>query len=145
MTIVRWGSYELPITLLSSEISGLANNGISAPGVDIVNSGGSLYCDLEFVGGAAFSPVQWAMLDIWMLRSLDGGLSYEDGSSSVPPPREPDAGIAVRSGSNILVRAGMPQLVLPPGHYKPIARNRLGVNIPNGSLVRLASYTEVAV
>jgi len=146
MTTVRWGAYELPVTLLGSNVlAGLANTGISAPGDDIINTGGSLYCNLEFVAGAAFSPASFAMLDLWVLRSIDGGVSFEDGAAGFLPSRDADLIIAVRAGSSIIPRAGGGPLVLPPGHFKAMARNRLGVSIPNGSLVRIASYTEIAV
>lgn len=146
MTTVRWGAYELPVVLLgSSVLAGLANTGISAPGADIINIGGSLYCDIEFVAGAAFSPAANAMLDVWVLRSIDGGVSFEDGAAGFIPSRDPDITIAVRSGTSIIPRAGGAQLVLPPGHFKAMARNRLGVSIPTASLVRIASYTETAV
>ena len=145
MTTVRWSPYDLPVTLLSSaEIGSLPNNGLSVPGADTVNSSGPMYCDFEFVAGAAFSPGTNAILDIWMLRSLDG-ISFEDGSSSVAPPRDPDVSILVRSGTSITPRAGQPRIKLPPGHYKGMARNRLGATIPAGSVVRVAAYTQQAV
>jgi len=85
------------------------------------------------------------MLDLWVLRSIDGGVSFEDGAAGFIPSRDADLIIAVRAGSSIIPRAGGGPLVLPPGHFKAMARNRLGVSIPNGSLVRIASYTEIAV
>lgn len=145
MTTVRWGAYDLPTVLLSTELNGLASGGLSAPSTEMINSQGALYCDFEFVPGAALSPTTNAQLDLWLLRSIDGGLSFEDGSASAMPPRDPDLTIPVRSGTLILPRAGLGQLVLPPGHYKGMLRNRLGVSIPSGSSVRFASYTELAV
>lgn len=146
MTIVRWGAYELPVVILNASVlAGLANTGISAPGGDIINTGGSLYCDIEFVAGAAFSPASNAMLDVWVLRSIDGGVSFEDGAAGFIPSRDPDTTISVRSGTSIITRSGASQLILPPGHFKAMARNRLGVSIPAASLVRIASYTETAV
>jgi len=145
MSTVRWSGYDLPLTLLSAELNGLANNALSNLSSDTVNSNGSLFCDFEFLAGATFSPGSNALLDIWMLRSIDGGLSFEDGSPSFTPPRDPDLSIAVRAGSSIMPRAGAPLIVLPVGHYKALARNRLGATIPTGSMVRMASYTETAV
>src|ERR1044072_4608864 len=143
MTTVRWTSYESPITLLGTEISGLANNGLSVPGADTLNNSGAMYCDFEFVAGAAFSPGANAILDIWMLHSLDG-ISFEDGSYSAPPPRDPDVSILVRSGTSIIPRAGQPRIKMPPGHYKGMARNRLGATIAVGSVVLVAGYTQQA-
>lgn len=145
MTAVRWSSLDLPLTLLSSELNGLLNNTLSAPSTDTINSSGALYCDLEFVAGAAFSPGSNAALDVWMLRSIDGGVTFEDGSASLVPPRDPDVTILVRQGTSIIPRAGQPLFVLPPGHYKAMARNRLGATIPTGSILRMGGYTEQAV
>jgi hypothetical protein len=145
MTNVGWSPYDLPVTLLSSELNGLANNAISVISADTVNSTGRLYCDFEFVAGAAFTPGSNAILDIWMLRSIDNGVSFEDGSSSQLPPRDPDLSIVVRAGTSIIPRAGAPLIVLPVGHYKALARNRLGAAVPTGSIVRMAGYTEQAI
>jgi hypothetical protein len=144
MATVRWGSYALPTTILGNELSGLANGGICAPGTAIL-ADGALYCDFEFVASTAFSPTTDALVDLWMLRSLDGGISYEDGSAGVLPPREADVIIAVRSGASILARAGAPMIPLPPGTYRPIVRNRTGVVFPgSGVTIRMASYTQQA-
>lgn len=145
MAIVSWKPYDLPVVLLSTEISGLASGGMSITSAAIFNDQGRMYCDIEFAAGAAMSPATNAAIDIWFLRSIDGGLSYEDGSASALPSRDADVSIPVRQGSSIIPRSGMPQTVLPPGTYKAMVRNRTGVSIPTGSYVRMAVYTEAAI
>jgi len=144
MTQVRWGAYDPPILLISTPLNGLASGAISAVGGTLTNSAGALYADAEFIAGAAFSPVAGAAIDLWLLRSVDGGLSFEDGASGVAPSRDPDMTIAIRSGSGIIPRSGGGQLVLPPGTYCAIVRNRTGAVLPSGSAIRAATYTEIA-
>jgi hypothetical protein len=143
MATVKWSPLSLPLTILGNELTGLATGGLSVTGTT-VQADGNLYCDFEFVAGSAISPTAFAAIDIWMLRSIDGGASYVDGSASVTPSQDPSATISVRQGTLIVPRAGTPMVVLPPGLYKPMARNRLGVNIPSGSIIRMATYSEMA-
>lgn len=143
MTQVKWSPYSVPFTLLGNELSALGNNALSAAGI-VIQSDGSLYFDVEFVAGAAFSPTDKGAIDVWMLRSLDG-TSYEDGSSSVTPPRDADAIIPVRGGTSITPRAGYPRQRLPVGYYRGLARNRTGVPLPANSVIRIATYSEQAV
>lgn len=145
MAIVSWKPYDLPVIPLgTNEIGGLASGGLSVASAAIYNDQGRIYCDIEFVAGAAMSPLTNAAIDLWMLRSIDGGLSYEDGSASAQPSRDPDVSIPVRAGAGILPRSGAPQLVLPPATYKVMIRNRTGTSIPAGSVIRLGVYTEAA-
>jgi len=144
MAIVRWSSMAIPVTVLGAELLSLANGAVSAPGAAI-SSDGSFFCDVEFISSTAFSPTSGALVDVWMLRSVDGGTSFEDGAAGSLPPREADATIAIRNGTLITPRAGYPGLPLPPGTYRPIARNRTGVVFPaSGVSVRMATYTQQA-
>jgi len=133
-----------PIVALSSELNGLASSSgdllaVSAP---FANSLSALFCDLEFVAGGACSPAADAFLEVWILRSLDGGVTYEDGSATQAPARRPDKTIDVLQGTSITPRSGAPGLSLPPGTFKVALRNQMGVAIPIGSTLRLAEYGE---
>ena len=93
--------------------------------------------------GCTMTPVAPAFIELWLLRSLDGGTNYEDGSSSVAPGRPADIIIPVRAGTTITPRPGVSGLVLPPGWYKPIARNQTGPSLPaSGNLIRFAAYSQ---
>jgi hypothetical protein len=142
MATVRWGTYGSPVVILGDELTGLVNGGVSRPGTAI-SADGSLFCDVEFITSAAFSPTAGAQIDLWLLRSIDG-TNYEDGSASAMPPREANVTIPVRAGVSIVTRAGSPYLKLPPGTYKAIARNRTGAALPAGTIVRIATYSEQA-
>jgi hypothetical protein len=94
------------------------------------------------VAGGTFSPAAGAFVELWLLRSLDGGSNYEDGSSSVAPGRPADITMLVRSGTTITPRAGASGLRVHPAFSQPIARNQTGASFPaSGNLVRWALYT----
>jgi len=141
------GSYSVSVTnWLTTELNSLAassGNTLSTIGAAFQNTNAMIYADVEFVAGGTLTPTAGAFVELWLLRSLDGGSNYEDGSSSVAPGRPPDATISVRAGTTITPRAGYPGLILPPGFYKPILRNQVGATLPSsGNLVRFTMYTE---
>lgn len=141
------GSYSQSVTnWLTTELNSLASsaaNTLSTLGGAFQNTVAMLYSDVEFLAGGTLSPAAPAFVELWLLRSLDGGTNYEDGSASVAPGRPADLIINVRAGTTITPRAGSSGLILPPGFYKPIARNQTGVTLPaSGNLVRFSGYTQ---
>jgi hypothetical protein len=141
------GSYGLGVAnFLTTELNALvvsSGNTLSTLGAAFQNTGGWLYADVEFLAGSTFTPTANGFIELWLLRSLDGGTSYEDGSSSVAPGRPADLNILVRAGTTITPRSGASGLTLPPGFYKPLARNQTGATLPaTGNLIRLAGYTQ---
>ncbi|HTZ79062.1 MAG TPA: hypothetical protein VMC10_14190 [Stellaceae bacterium] len=138
----QWGALSGATTLLSSELNSLANSSagtLSATGA-VVAATGHLYGFVEFMAGASYTPTANGFIELWLLQSIDGS-NFEDGSATVAPARVADAIIPVRAGSSIAPRAnaGLPPLVLPPGSYKPIARNQTGAALPSaGNLIRIA-------
>lgn len=145
MTSLLWTSYAAPATVLSTELNALAassGNVLSVLGPVFSNLTELLYCDVEFAAGGTFSPVAGGAIEVWFLRSIDGGLTYEDGSASLAPARPPDVRIAVRGGTSITPRSLAPGANLPPGSYKAIARNGTKTALPaTGNIIRLAAYS----
>lgn len=145
MTSLLWTSYASPVTVLSTELNALAAssaNTLSTLGAAFQNLTELLYCDIEFAAGGTFSPVAGGAVEVWFLRSIDGGLTYEDGSASLAPARPPDARIAVRGGTSITPRSMAPGASLPPGFYKAIARNGTKTALPaTGNIIRIAAYS----
>jgi hypothetical protein len=101
-------------TLLSTELNGLANNAqvvssvLNSTGIFDNTEGtgststtgdgyerGYLTLHLAALGG---NPGANTTIDIWFLKSVDGGGTYEDGSSSITPQRPPDCQFQVDSG-----------------------------------------------
>lgn len=141
------GSYDAgPTTLLSTELNSLVNsnsNSLSTLGAAFQNTSAWELADAEFLPGAAITPVAGAFMELWLLRSLDGGTNYAFGSATAAPARPADITIPVPAGTSITPRADEPGLVMPPSFYKPIARNQTGVTLPaSGNIIRLSFYTQ---
>lgn len=141
------GSYGVSVAnWLTTELNSLgssAGNTLSTLGAAFQNTTSRIYADVEFLAGGTLSPATAGFMELWLLRSLDGGTSYEDGSASAAPGRAPDIVIPVRAGTTITPRAGASGLILPPAFYKPIARNQTGVTLPSsGNLIRFTLYSE---
>lgn len=141
------GTYGVSVAnLLTTQLNALANstgNVLSTLGGATQNTTGRIYADVEFVAGGTFSPTAGGFIELWLLRSLDGGSTYEDGSATVAPGRAPDIVIPVEAGTTITPRNGASGLVLPPAFFKPLARNQTGATLPaSGNLIRFALYTE---
>lgn len=116
---------------------------LSTLGAAVQNASSWIFADVEFLAGGTLTPVAGAFIELWLLRSIDGGTNYEDGSATVAPGRLADIVIPVRAGTTITPRAGASGLVLPPGFYKPIARNQTGVALPaSGNVIRFSTSTE---
>ncbi|HEY1505776.1 MAG TPA: hypothetical protein VGF92_15835 [Stellaceae bacterium] len=153
-TLFNWDPYSQSVfNLLSTELNSLANSStttLSTLGAAFDNSVsgagasfGDIYADVEFIAGAGYSPTAGGFIELWLLRTLNAGTNYEDGSSSIPPARPADIIIPVRNGTTITPRAGMPGLILPPGAYKPLARNQSGATLPStGNIIRIRPYSE---
>jgi hypothetical protein len=141
------GSYGLAVgNWLTTELNALvvsSTTTLSTLGAAFQNTGGWLYADVEFLAGGTYTPTTSGFLELWLLRSLDGGTAYEDGSATVAPGRAADIIIPVRAGTTITPRAGMSGLTLPPGFYKPIVRNQTGATLPaTSNLMRFSGYTQ---
>jgi hypothetical protein len=139
------GAYGVAVTtLLTTELNSLgfsSANTLSSIGNAFQNTNARLYCDIEFLAGGGITTAAGAFLEVWFLRSLDGGTNYEDGTSSLAPGRGADVIIPVRAGTNITPRAGMSMVVLPPGFFKPIARNQVTTLPASSNVVRYAAYS----
>lgn len=132
--------------LLTTELNSLGNsnaNTLSTLGAAFQNTNARIYADVEFLAGGTLTPAAGAFIELWFLRSLDGGSNYEDGAAATAPGRPADVIIPVRAGTTITPRAGSSGVILPPGFFKPIARNQTGVSLPaSGNIIRYALYSE---
>jgi hypothetical protein len=132
-------------TALSTELNSLASTSYAVSSSGIDNSAGdkAIIADWEFLAGGTFTPTSGAHLRVWLLRSVDGGTNYEDGSASVVPGRTPDFVIPVRVGTTITPRAGRGGIILPPGHFKTLVYNGTGAALPaSGNTIKFRTYAE---
>jgi hypothetical protein len=141
------------VSLLTTELNSLANNTMCAAGSAVTNAIGTSNTDgyvrgkLELVlAGYSGTPAVGSTIDVWFLKTIDGGSNYEDGSSSVTPPRNPDAVVPVRAvasgGQRVIVECWV-----PVGLFKPIARNNgIGLTLASsGNTVKILLNTDQGV
>ena len=111
----------LALVVSTGGTSGVFNNTIAGGGT--VVAAGFEYCDVQLhnaAPGGAFNAN--SSIDIWFLRSIDGGSTFEDGSSSITPTRPPDASLGLQADSSAHTTC-KPDIKLPPGYFKVLAKN----------------------
>jgi hypothetical protein len=147
--------------LASSELGGLTNNSIvvsaalNSNGVynNTQGSGSSSTSGdgyergyVTFVPGGAFgsAPTANTSLDVYFLKSADGGSTFEGGTSSYLPARRPD--VVLPLNSNTTTAAGNKVTVacfLPGCYFMILAKNNgSGQTIPSGSTLTLVPATD---
>lgn len=142
------------VTLLTTELNSLGNNSNGSAGSAVNNvAGGTSNVD-GYVRGvvelvlASYSgtPTAGTGVSLWFLRSVDGGLNYEDGSSSVTPARTADVFIPVRALASGPQRVAVPCWV-PAGYWKPLPRNEgTGISFASsGNTVVVRAETDEGV
>jgi hypothetical protein len=140
------------VSLLTTELNSLANNTMCAAGSAVTNAIGTSNTDgyvrgkLELVLAAySGTPTAGSSFDVWFLKTVDG-TNYEDGSSSVTPPRNPDVVVPVRAvasgGQRVIVECWV-----PVGLFKPIGRNNgTGLTLAaSGNTVKILLNTDQGV
>ena len=150
--------------LASGELGGLTNNssvvGAALASTGIYNntagSGASTSSGdgyergyVTFVPGGAFggSPTANSSLDIYFLKSMDAGSTFEAGSSSVLPARRPDVVLPLNSASTAAADNKVTvACFLPACQFKILAKNNgSGQTVPSGSTVTLVPATDQGV
>lgn len=111
-------------TALSTELNSLANNSNSAASSAIDNSSTlDLEMEIEFLIATQGSPRSTgAMVQVYMVRSIDGGSTYADVLESINDPVATftlDAATTSRRETKQDIR-------IPPGLFKLYARNVTG-------------------
>jgi hypothetical protein len=145
-------------SLLTTELNGLASgsaalgsvlngtgvyNNTAGSGASATAGDGYPRGQLAFVPGGAFAaaPAANSSIDVWLLRSTDGGATnFESGSATVVPARAPDLVLPLSSASaaaadNTPARACW----LPATYFRTLARNNgSGQALPAaGNVLRL--------
>lgn len=88
MATEKWSGLTSRGTVLTTEMNSLANNTTSSAGSAYDNSSNLDRFGLVVGAIAAYgvAPTLDSVIEIYALRSADGGSTYEDGSSSLRPP-----------------------------------------------------------
>lgn len=104
---------------------------------------------VTFVPGGAFvgAPAANSSIDVYFLKSMDGGSTFEGGSSSVLPTRRPDVVLPLNSASTAAADNRVTVAAfLPACKFKTLAKNNAsGQLIPALSTMTLVPATDQGV
>lgn len=152
-----------PVSLFgAADLSGLANGSCvtstataltqasTAFNVPGTNPGGAISADLDFQPAGAFTPGSAGIIGVWLVRSGDGGTTFETALATCsttqgPFNRAPDFVIpfvpaAVTNTSHIASTVG----TIWPGTYKAIAWNNTGTALSaNNHVIKMRSWMTV--
>jgi hypothetical protein len=127
----------------------LANNSLAISAAINNTQGGDtdgytlalLVLTVDFVS----APTAGTACSVWLLRSGDGGSTYEDGGTSTTPARTFDGQLPLLASTAAQTVSCIVQL--PPGYFKVLLKNDgTGQAFPSsGSLLKLTPYTSELV
>ena len=125
--------YQTKVTALTTELNSLASGSASAAsgalGGDTTDA--EIEGDWIVLTGGSITPGTGARCDIYLIRAADG-TNYEDATTGASESLPPDAciGSAVPTSGAGTKRFVLRDQRLPPGLFKVILQNELGVSLP---------------
>lgn len=138
MAIIGLRQYRGVSTVLSTELNALAASSGKAISAAIDNSEYlDLFDDLELAVTFGTAPTAGTVVEMYLLRSVDGGATYPDGSTTVAPQSSQYVGgFAVRAVTAAQTLS-LPAVALPPGFFKYLLTNTTNRQFPaSGSTLR---------
>lgn len=146
MTFIQLSPYSGVTTVMSTELNALAATTGKAISPALVNDDSqiqpwNLFSDLELAVDFVSAPTAGTVVELYLLPSIDDGVTYPDGSTSVLPQTSLYVGgFAVRNttAAQVMVIRGV---ALPPGYYKYLLQNTTNQPFPaSGSTLRQNTY-----
>ena len=156
MADIRWkasGRATNPLTLMTTELNALANNAAALSsvlgGTGVVPNGTDLdlYADIEILVTFGVAPTANNTIDIYIVRSVDGGTNFEDASATGPVlPKNGYVGSGILRAVTTAQRMVIPAVLLPPGDFKVmVVNNNTGQALAaTGNTVRAFFYHQQA-
>lgn len=136
MADIKWkasGRVTNPLVILGNAappdgLNGLVASTGAAVSLAVANvSDLDLYADFELVVAFVANPVADNVVELWVMRSVDG-TNYEDGSTATIVPRNGFVGNFVVRAVTSVQRMVIPRVVLPPRDFKILVVNKTTQN-----------------
>ncbi len=134
-----------PATVIDTGLNSLANNAaaLSAAQSNDAATEGDLYADLELAVTFGTSPTENALVEVYIVRTVDG-TNYETDSSEGRPKNGYVGGFVVDNVTSAQ-RLILPMILLPPLDFKILLINKSGQAFPaSGSTLKAYYYTTFA-
>jgi hypothetical protein len=144
MTALKWlrDRTTNPVTILSTELNGLANNGTVLSGVVENSATLDLYGDFALTMQFGVAPSLGFAIELYIVRSVDGVL-YDDTSSG--PPLNGFGDIWPCRNTTNQQTIVLATLELPPTDFKVYVRNSSGQTMAaTGNLLKMNGYKRSA-
>lgn len=146
MSSIQLGPYRGVTTVMSTELNALGASTGKAISSALDNSANAdLFADFELAVDFVSAPTVDTMVELYLLRSIDG-TTYPQGSSSLLPQTNQFVGgfaVAAITAAQVLSVFGV---ALPPGLFKLIMQNTTNQPFPaTGSVLRMNTYQLVSV
>lgn len=142
MSDIKLAGYTGLVSVMTTELNSLGSATGKAISAALDNTtDGNIWADFELAVDFVSAPVLNAIVELYILPSLDAGTSYADGSTSVlPSPNLYMGGFPVRAdtAAQTLSLRGVP---LPPGFFKVLLQNTTAQAFPaTGSTLDMNGY-----
>lgn len=141
---VTWTSYGSWTTALSTDLDGLADDGLAISSAIDNSANKDLFVDIEvYLASVDLSSSTNPAIYIWLIARSDG-TNFEDGGSSVEPARAPDAIIPLREGTGAMTqRVFARMLMATPDQFKILVQNKAGAALAaSGNTIKYNTYGE---
>lgn len=127
MASVKWET-GTDTTVMSAELNSLADLAQAVASSAYDNSTGLyLFADVEWKNAAlGYTPSAGALIELYLIREILAGGSYEDGDNSIAPPAANLVGVFnIRSSTAAQIHI-LRAIPIPPDSYKWLVINKTG-------------------
>lgn len=142
MATVKWTARGAADTLVAGTSLNALADAAYALGAEIDNGTDlKLYMDIDLVLSAAVTAGAGApFVAFHLMPSLDGTNYPTPGNTAAVPPSGYLAGTIAANASASFTRGSLRGVVIPPGKFKLIVQNKLGVAFPTSDTSAISGY-----
>ncbi len=129
------------VTAISTDLNSLANGSRAISAAIDNNTALDIYADAELLVDFAVAPAVGALVELYLLPSVDD-TNYPDGGTSLDPSSTLLVGyFVVPAAVTTDQRMVIPRIVLPPRNYKVLLKNTGGQSFgSSGHTLKLQPY-----
>ena len=141
MASVKWEEGSVT-TVMSTDLNALADDANNIGGVIDNTTDLFVFDDYELHTAAlGYTPTAGAVIELYILASIDDGTTYEDGSDSITPPSSALMGVFNLRASTAAQTHIIRQVYIPANKFKLLVINKAGAALAaTGNTLRRRPY-----